>query len=418
VSRRLLSLAVVTLVFAALSDPADRIFHIKVPAFVAVILVWLYRRGPTGRTLTKQLWAITLCLAILVPLLWTVIGILNQSAHSGDSEFALLKSFLFLLMLPVLVTEDIDLVSLIVRMSILIAGLTLVMGAVNFLSPALFLILYNFSIDKQNAIISSSRDLFGIGLGMFYYKTSPLMIFPFSYYCCRLFQREVRLWLPLFMCMLYGTALLVSGTRANVLGALFVAGAFALRRIRRAGGWLPTLAVATLSLILMAAFVVPKFADTQESGNATKLSHLRSYENEFDSRPSALLWGEGANRAFYSEGFQDWTTVTELSYLELVRVFGLPVTILFVAGLLWIGYALFASGALPAAFAYVAYLGISGSNPLLVSSTGLLVICAVWKEAVRKSSPESAFHLPGFDVHGENSGARVKARILSPESLS
>jgi hypothetical protein len=193
--------------------------------------------------------------------------------------------------------------------------------------------------------------------------------------------------------LLFGAALFISGTRANALAVVLVVGILMLNRIRLAGGWIAALMIGVMGVILLAVTIIPKFADTQEHGNAIKLGHFRSYEHEFSEKPSVLLWGEGAGSAFYSEGIQNWSTGTELTYLELVRVFGLPMTVVFGAGLLWIAYALLFNAALSGALAYLAYLAIAASDPLLLSSTGMIVMCAVLKQALRPSGDKSMFHL-------------------------
>jgi hypothetical protein len=298
-----------------------------------------------------------------------------------------------------------------------VAILTVTTVLLSFFSPAIFVTLYAFSIEKQNAMITTSRDFIGLGVGMFYYKTSALMIFPFTYYCNCMVQRGTKWLVPLLMVSVYGTALLFSGTRANLLAVLFVAGMFALGYIRRTFGLVTCLAVATLSVILVSPALVLNLLQPDEQSNSVKLGHLRSYEQEFSANPSILLWGQGTNTAFYSEGYQDWTTITELSYMELVRVFGIPITILFGAGLAWIGYALFTRGSYPVALAYVAYLAIAGSNPLLISSTGFVIICAVWKEAVRPSTADSAFHLSQLYIPQFTSRSVAGSRSISIQLL-
>jgi hypothetical protein len=302
VSCRVLLLAVGLLFFVALVDPADTIFHLKEPVFVSVILIWVLRRGLMRRTLTKLIWIVTFTLVFVIPLIWTMIGLLNNGLHSADAQFGLLKCFLFLLLLPVAISEDIDLVALLIRISILIALLTIAMCVISYLLPSLFVALYAISLDKQNAMIAPSRDVVGIGLGMFYYKTSALMIFPFTYYFSRLLRRKIRWWLSFLLCLLFGAALFISGTRANALAVVLVVGILMLNRIRLAGGWIAALMIGVMGVILLAVTIIPKFADTQEHGNAIKLGHFRSYEHEFSEKPSVLLWGEGAGSAFYSEG--------------------------------------------------------------------------------------------------------------------
>lgn len=395
VSRLLLLFGICLLTFAALIDPADEIFHLKVPAFILIILVWLWRRGLARIRLTLRVWAIVLIAGVLIPALWTLLGLLRWNIHGpGLTLGGTAKAFLFLFVLPVIVSEDIDLASLVSRMSCLVALLIFCLVGVSFFFPPVFEAFYAFSIEKNNAIISASRDLLGIGLGQFYYKTSALLVFPFSYYCNRLTLPGSRKFLSLLMCVFYAVALLFSGARANYLGGLFIAGFFLIGYLGRKAGWLAALTVAFAGIILIASTMAAKLASPTEESNEVKLLHVRSYEQEFGAHPSLLLWGQGADTAFYSEGFQGWTSTTELTYLELIRVFGIPVTALFLAGLLCLSRRLFQDRRFDLWTAFVTYLVMSASNPLLISSTGFLAICAVWKEVECPSTDTSAFRLP------------------------
>jgi hypothetical protein len=394
VSRLLLLFGICLLTFTALIDPADDIFHLKVPAFILVILVWLWRRGLSRSTLTLRAWIIVLVTGVAIPALWTLLGLLHRNIHGPDLNIGgTAKAFLFLFVLPVIVNEDIDLASLVSRMSCLVALLIVCLVGVSFFFPPVFEAFYAFSIEKNNAIITTSRDLLGIGVGQFYYKTSALLVFPFSYYCNRLTLPGSPQLLSLLMCVLYAMALLFSGARANYLSGLFIAGFFFIGYLGRKAGWMAALTVAFAGIILIASTMVAKLASPTEESNAVKLLHVRSYEQEFGAHPSLLLWGQGADTAFYSEGFQDWTLTTEVTYLELIRVFGIPVSALFLAGLLCLGRRLFQNRRWALWVAFVTYLIMSGSNPLLISSTGFLAICAIWKEAEYPSTDRSAFHL-------------------------
>jgi MFS family permease len=316
-----------------------------------------------------------------------MIGLLNSDLHSGDAPLGLLKTFLFFSIVLVLISEEIDLISYINKVSVILALVTIAMAVMNLVSPELFLGVSLFIADKGNGVISPSRNLFGLGIGELYYGACPIMIFPFSYYCDQTSQNGIRKFSSALMCSLFGVALLLSGARADILATLSIALIFTMRYVRRVSGWVPALTVGAIVVILAAVTVIPNFADKQEGSNAVKLKHISSYNEEFGSKPAVLLSGEGANSAFYSEGFEMWTTVTEVTYLELVRVFGLPMTILFGAGLLWIGYHLFANGLFSIGLAYFAFLGIAGTNPLLVGSTGFLVIAAMYERAVRYPDP-------------------------------
>jgi hypothetical protein len=241
-----------------------------------------------------------------------------------------------------------------------------------------------FIMDHQNGIITPERAIPGLGLGELYYSTCPVMIFPFSWSCSRLMgERGGHRLGAAFLCLVFGAALLLSGARADVLAALAVVLFFGLKKIRRGAGWGAALLTGVLIATAVGATVVPRFVNPQQGSNAIKLEHIHSYEEEFSTRPGVLLWGEGANSAFYTEGFQQWTTVTEVTYLELVRIFGLPMAALLCAGMLWIAWRLLTWGDAATGLAFLAYLGIAGSNPLLLNSTGFLVIGAAYVHALR-----------------------------------
>ena len=91
-SRCILLASVLLLTIAALGDPADTILHMKVPAFVLTILVWLYRRGWAGNTVSPAIWTITLTAGVVIPLAWTILGIVHSDVHSGDVSFKDRKS--------------------------------------------------------------------------------------------------------------------------------------------------------------------------------------------------------------------------------------------------------------------------------------------------------------------------------------
>lgn len=380
---RFIEIFITLLVFVALLDPSDQIFHLKVPLFVGVIVSYALSRGINRSTISLGTWAITITVSLILPLICTTIGLLNSDIHSDDNVLAVLKSFLFLLVIPILINENIDLLSRINRMSIVIASLTIALAIAGVIAPALFLLFYQFSLDKQNAIISTQRDVIGIGLGQIYYKTSSVMVFPFLYYLWEYLDRRARRMFPLLMIVLFAVALLASGTRANVIASALMGCMSVLIKLRQKRGWGSVVLFVLIASAVLGPFVISRAFDPTEESNAVKLGHARSYANEFSEHPQILLWGEGAATAFYSEGVRDWKAGgTELTYLEIVRLFGIPITMGFAVGLLWIAYALYRKRKWYMLTGYLAYLAISGSNPLLISSTGLLVICAMWKEAV------------------------------------
>jgi len=392
-SRVLLQVAVSALVLLSLLDTSGAILHLKEPVFATIFLIWIYRQmipsrridQERRRKLPRYIWIVALGVAVVVPFISTTIGLLTSDLHSGEAPLGVMKSFLFFSIVLVLISEEIDLISYIVKLSPALAMVTIGLVVLSLFSPELFLGLSLFIADKKNGVFWPGRNLLGLGIGEFYYGALPIMIFPFSYYFDRATQYGIRKLSSVLMCSLFSVALILSGARADILAALSIALILTMRKVRRVSGLVPALTLGAIVAVIAAATVLPNFTDMQEGSNAIKLKHIHSYKQEFESKPAVLLFGEGANSAFYSEGFESWTILTEVTYLELVRVYGLPMTILFAAGLMWIGYRLFASGLFTMALAYFAFLGIAGTNPLIVSSTGFLAIAAMYELVVTRT---------------------------------
>jgi hypothetical protein len=373
-------------IFVAVSllDPADQIFHLKTPLFIVVFGIWLLRLA-NGYTPNCRigLWIGVICFGLMVPLVATLIGAIGGTNPAEGIGLTTLKSFLMLFLLPVIVSENIDLVSILVRESILVALITIGLVLVRFISPLLFIGIYEFTLAKQNALISTGRDQFGIGIGSFYYKTAAIMIISLGHYSWRFFQDDSRRFRDFLLILIYLSALVFSGARGNAFGALIVIGLFGLQKIKKVFGWSAAVVILAVGISLASTFYFPTFFDVAEQSNSIKLGHFTSYINEFENHPQYLIWGQGAETEFYSEGFGGRTTITELAYLEIIRNFGVPISLVLCSLLVWpIVWFVRQSKQLRKisylAIPYSAYLVTAGSNPLLVSSTGFLVIVAMW----------------------------------------
>ena len=122
--------------------------------------------------------------------------------------------------------------------------------------------------------------------------------------------------------------------------------------------------------------------EENEASNMVKYAHLTSYKNLFNEHPEYLLLGQGPGTEFYSLGFREMTVKTEWTYLELIRNYGimcLPILYVILKPL----YDLFAlsvkqESTIAVALAYMIYLVIAGTNPLLLSSTGMFVLLSAY----------------------------------------
>jgi hypothetical protein len=388
VSASLLRFSLWILVLVALVDPGDKLLHAKAPVFAGVLLLWFLRKGLTKAAFSRLTLVAILGVAIVLPWFWGELGYLTGTVRDLADLGAACKAYAFVILFFVILDEHIDLDLMIAKAGFVVAGFVLGVCALYFVSPIVYAAVYQYTLDKDLALLNAERDLFGLGLGSFYYKTSAVLVISLGYSLQRVLWGDSRKWVHCFLVLFYAAAIVASGARANLLGAVLVFGFLIFRKIDEKFGRKSAFLFGTLLLALVVGAAAKQFLNPQEASNQVKLQHYRSYLAEFSENPHVLIWGQGLGTSFYTSGFDRYTAVTELSYLDLLRQFGIPLTLL-LGGLLTLpmiwavkkGATRYLNPYLVPA--YLGYLFIAGTNPLLVSSTGLLVVVAMQAQCVR-----------------------------------
>lgn len=233
----------------------------------------------------------------------------------------------------------------------------------------------------------SNRYFLGYKFINVFYRTIPLAIIPCSIFCYRLLFEDYHRKKNFLIFLIMALALFFSGTRANILSVLFIAISFTIMRIR--GGKVGKLISFLLFLLFcMASFVVLLIflSEKTESSNLVKFGHLLSYIDLFENHPDIFFWGQGIGSLFYSSGFHGFVPQTEWSYIELFRYVGLLGGSFIICIYLYPLFLFFKNRsrlkyALPFGIGYAFYLGIAGTNPLLISSTGTLALLVAYSYA-------------------------------------
>ena len=122
-------------------------------------------------------------------------------------------------------------------------------------------------------------------------------------------------------------------------------------------------------------------SETSEYSNSIKYAHVGSYIDLFIEHPQYLLFGQGPGTEFYTEGFRAYVVRTEWTYLDLVRNYGigsLMIMSVFIFPLWRLRKSLSDNYVFGIYCTYIIYLFIAGTNPLLMSSTGMAVILAIY----------------------------------------
>lgn len=210
-----------------------------------------------------------------------------------------------------------------------------------------------------------------------YYGTAPCMIPVLGY--CLIYGIKTKRNKFLLVEILLTAALIMSGTRANIMTAVlldaFYFGFWLLRKKQYTLAMFLITLVAGFGVIL--AFL---FLTTVDASLNVKTLHKMSYEKEFISDYGRfLLYGWGAGSTFYSAGFKSYTGLTELSHLETVRRYGLvPAIMIFV--FVWLKPVVTIISKEKSLLKYfymillVSYIFVACTNPFLLGSIGFCAL--------------------------------------------
>ena len=208
-----------------------------------------------------------------------------------------------------------------------------------------------------------------------FFKTSPLVVFLLF----RSIHKSNYLWFILSI-----LTLVLSGTRANALFTLFFMILFYLFYGNRK--WIRTKYLAIFSGIstgvLFITFFISIFigviVDRGLVSDVIRAGHIQGLIELVYKQPWILFFGSGMGSFFYSYGVHAMVSSIEWSFLDLWRQMGL---VFFSLYLVFILIPVFKRSITPyKRFAYLTYLFIAATNPLLFNSTFYLAIFIIYDD--------------------------------------
>jgi hypothetical protein len=242
-------------------------------------------------------------------------------------------------------------------------------------------------------MVDMQRTFLGHHFTMFFYKTSPILVIPFAVFLHRSLNNQQRK-RNLFISFLLGVALILSGTRANMFSVILIVIFLVIHQMYKSRFWRPLSFCLLFLLFLLVPFVVAHlFQDVTES-NIIKSNHVNSIVSLFREHPLVLLVGQGPGSIYYTTGVGEYTAQSEVSYLEIIRMFGLVMgSIIIFCFFLPLIIAYKRKNKIPEFFplfiSYLAYLCIGATNPLLFSSTGILALASAYSFALKEKKDEN-----------------------------
>jgi len=369
------------LVIILIIDPADRLFHLKMPIFALILLVWFMSK--LNNSIKYKIDSILMVVGFLIIAL---IGLFAAIFQNEDIDYAFaigfFKSLTILFLLFVVIDLNIEADKFLNKYSILIPLLTIPIYIISINFPISFAFLYDYLVVEKQVAMIANRQFYGYDILSVYYKTSAVLVFPLSFYSYNFFIKKKGI-KNLILIILLFVCLVMSGTRANIISAAIIVLYYLYQYFKIKRNALYTI-IGVISIFSALTYFILSlsFAEKEESSEI-KSGHFTSFIGNIGDNPQYLLWGQGLGSKSYSTGTSTFLSQTELTYFDLVRFFGLPLTCIFIFLVIYPLVYLYQNQLIfernkYAVIAFLTYLFIAGTNPLLISSTGMLILIVMY----------------------------------------
>lgn len=370
--------SVVISLFMLLSvfDPADKLLGLKTTTFLLCWVVVFLRFATKPDKLYIPSGLVLYVLAIIAIPVLSILFYLLFNGEEPFQGFQMVKSYLFCSMAILLYISKINALQKLCTILTLLALTVIATVILLELSPNLYSKLATFGNDYGVFYLDSRSYGAGLVLKQAYYATSPMLVIPIAYYY-GFMNWSIKGFGYAVLTGLCVIAMFLAGTRNNMFAAIFLPVLLHVYFDKTKAVSI----VVIFSLLLISGYyfiadILVLFSPLEVS-NSIKIALLNDYIEIFQD-PVHLLFGQGLGSYYYwpAKGFEFY--VTELTYLEVIRNFGLIMGFLMIGLLMYpIVYAFYLSrdyGEKHIVLAYLLYLVMCISNPNLFSSMGMLIL--------------------------------------------
>lgn len=374
----ILNLALFLFVISCIFDPANYL-GTKFPLFIFcwLVLIQTLLVSRTNTVISTGIVIYTI-LFICIPLysiaLFYITG--GQKPFEG---FNLLRGYILISLAPLLAISKISLMPILAKVLSVLAMCIIVSSVILQFYPDFFSTLHAFG--KETGIVLPDRRDYGgnVVLLQVYFVTSPMLAISAAYYfgiakASKIGRERTIAWM-LFTISLFG--LVLAGSRNNILVAIILPVAlFFIVSKHKILNMTITLIIA-LWVVLIFKHQLAALFDPNELSNAIKFQLVKDYGRIlFD--PITFVLGQGLGAYEYWEAKERYDYITELTYLEMFRNFGLFGGLLMGCLLLFPIWHAFCSPnpklSKTIAIGFLSYLGMCATNPNLFNSMGILIL--------------------------------------------
>lgn len=230
--------------------------------------------------------------------------------------------------------------------------------------------LRNFIYENGIGFIGKSQDY------PLYYKiflkTSPLLVIPLFEH---IYNKKIIMSIVIFL------ALLFTGTRANLLFTLIMLLLYYFIHNKSKANLLSYVSRNIVIILIFLVFIIfigtfiDIFIIKGLDSDIVRLGHIKGLIELIKDKPLSLFLGTGLGSEFYSYSV-GMTSSIEIPYLDLIRQIGL---VGFFIYMIFISYPILnRKNNIYKNYAYITYLLIAGTNPLLLNSTAYLMYIYIY----------------------------------------
>lgn len=366
-------------IFLTIFDPGDVVLGLKVPFFMLSIMAGalVCIRDPERILIPKSLLNYIL-LFISIPLFSIFIYYLKDGSDPFEG-FAMLKGYLFIFLSIILVITKLDITKYLSNILLLMAFCIIFLFVFLLVYPEYFEILNNIGMETQ-IFYPGKRSYDGIiTFQQAYFACSPMLVIPIAYYFYDYKEANKNKLSSLFKLLICITGLFLAGSRNNMFAALFLP--IALYLIFNKKSIFSISLVISIVTVMLSVFAneFASFLDPNEYSNQSKISYLADYFYIFSDLTN-LFFGQGLGAYYKFTIFYEPYYITELTYFEVLRNFGIFLGSIMILMLIYPIYLSFKLDNIPylqkyLAVSYAFYLVMNFTNPNLFSSMGILILC-------------------------------------------
>lgn len=340
---------------------------LKIILFIILVIYGMFKFN--NRKISVANIVIMLSMALL-PILSIVYAYIIGTLRDTDYALSHITSMLFVFLFIYLITMNVNTLLRIVWFN----GLVLSIVTLILLTFSIFIdfsTIYSLVTINPNIMMAVDREFLGIPITGLYFRTGPFIMFSFVYHLYK-YHGPFKLIISIIMYL----ALAFSGSRTPmimqtlILLIYFYDSKIFGRRILRIVSFLAIIGVFYLTYKLA--------TEEGQDSNDLKFDNISSYKREI-LKTNTFIFGDGVGSVFYAKGNSERLAFTELSYFDLLRMYGVPLGIYF-SVLFYIppfGCKCFFEKNLflnRFMLTYIMFLILAGTNPILLGSIGLTAL--------------------------------------------